>query len=231
MAGKISVWPPGLDGRDLLADLRPVLADVAQRHVPVELVVEGEDAERLFVGHHVDGRLRRGLAEIDRDAGHAPGPIEHEDEGDFRLVAPLEGHRGEPLERRLPVAAFAEHRLAARDEQPASARFHPVGQGRHGRIRKRDARHVAQHDDVERVELRGRRRQARGRAHGHVEAGSGERARQVARACRRAFDVEHPGARRDPCLPVERVVDRERIGRHRHRRLEHVRAGRVDRPP
>jgi hypothetical protein len=67
----------GADFVDSFSNQVAVAADVAQGDVPLEAVVEGEDADGLLVGENVDGRLRRRFAQIHRHAGHAPGTIEH----------------------------------------------------------------------------------------------------------------------------------------------------------
>ena len=148
------------------------------------------------------------------DAGHAPRPIEHDDERDLRLVLALEGHRRQPLERRLAIAAFAEHRLAAGHEQPAAARLDPVATAPSSTrsespcARRRSARR--------RRTARAARPSPAGPTAGRTVTSKPDPVsarRQVARAGRRALDVEHLRPRRDPAVALERVVGRQRIGR------------------
>ncbi len=188
--GKNQRPPARLDRRDLAADLVAVLADVADLHIPVELVVEREDADGLFVGHHVDGRLRRRLAQVHRRPGHAPRPIQHQHERERRLVFLFEGDRSQALERRAPVSPvpFAEHRVAAGHEQPAAV-LHPGRERRHRAARNRRAGDVAKDDDVVRVEAGRRGGQTGRRTHRYVEPGAAQRARKIPGARLHAFDV------------------------------------------
>ena len=200
-------------------------------HVPVELVVEREDADRLLVGHDVDGRLRRRLAQVHRRAGHAPRPVEHEDQRDRRLVAPLERDRRQPLERRLPIARLSPNTASP----PATSRPPPLStqsvSAAIARVRDRRARDVAQ--DRRRRRDRGRPAVAGSagrRTHRHVEAGRVERAREVVRARRRRLRRTARCDAADPPDAAAQACCWPRSGSPAivTARLEHLRARRVD---
>ncbi len=219
--------PSGAYRGNALPDHVAVAPHVPERHVPGELVVEGEDPGRLLVTQHVHRRLCCRLGQLHGCARHAPGAIEHDDERDFRFVAALEGHRCQPLQRRMAIALLPEDGLAAGNEQTPAPRFHPLAQRGHRRIRERRPPHIAEHDDIPGVEISGGGRDARRGAHGDIETSGRERARQVLGACRRTFDVEDRRLRLDPDIPREAVVGRERVARHRERPLDDVGPGQV----
>ena len=98
--------------------------------------------------------------------------------------------------------------------------LHPVRQRAGRGVRHRRAPHVAEHDDVVRIE-RGRGvGQPGGRPHRHLESGCRERGRQVARAGGRPFDIEHADARPGPGGAAHGVVRRQRIAWAGDDRLE-----------
>ena len=231
------MWPPG--------SIAAMALRIASRFLPTlrsvtsqfELVVERDDADRLLVGHDVDRRLRRRLAELHDCAGHAPRLVEHDDERDFRLVLALERHRREPLELGVAIAAGRRARLRRTPlrRRRRAARRRPARPTARApsspRPESPTRAHVAEDHDVPRLELRGRASAApAGAPHGDVEAGLRQRALQVLRARRRAFDVQH--ARRAAATTTsraQRVVGGQRIAAARRRRASSTLRARLGR--
>ena len=213
------MWPLGSIAATVLRIASRFLPTLRERDVPVEAVVEGDDADRLLVVEHVDRRLRGGLAQLHHRARHAPRLVEDDDERDFRLVLALERHRRQPLDLGLPypggrwASALAEHRLAAGDEQAAAVVLHPCARAppSSGRNRRRARRRSGSRRPTARRRSRVGR-QPRRRAHRDVETRLLERA--AADSCALAgvpstYSTRGRGATSD--LARQRLLRRKRI--------------------